>query len=108
MGFLLPSLPAWSGPCLRWADGHATSHLSLADLGAPSVVPYLRRWMERPSWKTAYKTDCMYSTAVVACLANFAMMAKDMFDDGRKLNLILDNLRRRDTDYNPDFVPPTN
>ena len=81
---------------------------SLADLGAPSVVPYLRRWMERPSWKTAYKTDCMYSTAVVACLANFAMMAKDMFDDGRKLNLILDNLRRRDTDFNPDFVPPTN
>ena len=35
------------------------------------------------------------------------MMAKDVFDDGRKLNLILDNLRRRDTDYNPDFVPPT-
>ena len=80
---------------------------SLADLGAPSVVPYLRRWMERPSWKTAYKTTCMYSTAVVACLAGWMMMAKDMFDDGRKLNLILDNLRRRDTDYNPDFVPPT-
>ena len=49
----------------------------------------------------------MYSTAVVACLAGWMMMAKDMFDDGRKLNLILDNLRRRDTDYNPDFVPPT-
>ena len=80
---------------------------SLADLGAPSVVPYLRRWMERPSWNTAYKTTCMYSTAVVACLAGWMMMAKDMFDDGRKLNLILDNLRRRDTDYNPDFVPPT-
>ena len=81
---------------------------SLADLGAPSVVPYLRRWMERPSWNKAYKTTCMYSTAVVACLAGWMMMAKDMFDDGRKLNLILDNLRRRDTDYNPDFVPPTN
>ena len=80
---------------------------SLADLGAPSVVPYLRRWMERPSWNTAYKTTCMYSTAVVACLAGWMMMAKDVFDDGRKLNLILDNLRRRDTDYNPDFVPPT-
>ena len=80
---------------------------SLADLGAPSVVPYLQRWMERPSWKTAYKTTCMYSTAVVACLAGWMMMAKDVFDDGRKLNLILDNLRRRDTDYNPDFVPPT-
>ena len=80
---------------------------SLADLGAPSVVPYLRRWMERPSWNKAYKTTCMYSTAVVACLAGWMMMAKDMFDDGRKLNLILDNLRRRDTDYNPDFVPPT-
>jgi hypothetical protein len=43
---------------------------------------------------------------VVACLAGWMMMAKDVFDDGRKFNLILDNLRRRDTDYNRDYVPP--
>ena len=80
---------------------------SLADLGAPSVLPYIQRWMERPSWRTAYKTTCLYSTTNVACLANWMMMAKDVFDDGRKFNLILDNLRRRDTDYNRDYVPPT-
>ena len=73
---------------------------SLKEVGAPSALEYLQRWVRRPSWKECYKSDSMYSAAtmMVACqmLAN---NAPDMCDGGRQLYPVMARARMLDSSY---------
>ena len=73
---------------------------SLKEVGAPTALEYLQRWVRRPSWMECYKSDSLYSAAsmMVACqmLAN---NASDVCDGGRLLYPVMARARMLDSSY---------
>ena len=73
---------------------------SLKEVGAPTALEYLQRWVRRPSWTECYKSDSLYSAAsmMVACqmLAN---NASDVCDGGRLLYPVMARARMLDSSY---------
>ena len=73
---------------------------SLKEVGAPTALEYLQRWVRRPSWTECYKSGSLYSAAsmMVACqmLAN---NASDVCDGGRLLYPVMARARMLDSSY---------
>ena len=73
---------------------------SLADLGAPSLLPYIRLWMQRESFEYCYQHTSEISAASVNnILRMLADKAHDVTNDGEVYAKIMARARERDPVY---------
>ena len=73
---------------------------SLADLGAPSLLPYIRLWMQRESFEYCYQhTNEISAASAINILKMLADKAHDVTNDGEVYAKIMARARERDPVY---------
>ena len=78
----------------------------LADVGAPSLMPYVERWMERPTYVKCYRTKSTVNAPAMRNFSNMLMMAHDVMDGGKRIYTCLERLRELDVEYDGKEHPP--
>ena len=80
--------------------GAAQAPCSLADLGAPSLLPYIRLWMQRESFAYCYTHTNEISAAMVNNIIRMlADKAHDVTNGGEVYAKIMARARERDPEY---------
>lgn len=80
--------------------GAAQAPCSLADLGAPSLLPYIRLWMQRESFAYCYThTNEISAASVNNMIRMLADKAHDVTNGGEVYAKIMARARERDPEY---------